>query len=301
MRSWLAQHGFALRDALSRFAHHLVPSVFNIVVIGVAVSLPLGLYVAVKNLGAVTGQLDAEPQLTLFMDPEASAAEAEAIGARLAQHPAVGKHRFVAKAEALDGLKRNAGMTEIVDNLGRNPLPDAWVVSGRSGSDPATLESLRQEAARWPKVDHAQLDTAWARKLDTAVRVGRAVTLLIAGLLAVALAAVTFNTIRLQILTRREEIEVSKLIGATDGFIRRPFLYFGLLQGIAGGLTACGLVWAALAALQAQVGPALLALAPDGGLLGLTTPEAGAVLAVASGLGWLGAWLSVTQHLWRIG
>ncbi len=300
MRSWLAQHGFAFRDALGRFARHLVPSVFNIVVIGVAVSLPLGLYVTVKNLGAVTGQLDAEPQLTLFMVPEASAEEAEAVGARLAQHPAVGKQRFVPKTEALDGLKRNAGMTEIIDNLGRNPLPDAWIVSGRGG-DPATLESLRQEAVRWPKVDHAQLDTAWARKLDTAVRVGRAVTLLIAGLLAVALAAVTFNTIRLQILTRREEIEVSKLIGATDGFIRRPFLYFGLLQGIAGGLAACGLVWAALAALQAQVGPALLALAPEGGLLGLALPEAAAVLGVASALGWLGAWLSVTQHLWRIG
>lgn len=300
MRTWLSQHGLAAKDALLRFGRHIVPSVFNIVVIGVAVSLPLSLYVTVKNLGAVTGQLDAEPQLTLFMVPEASAEEAEAVGARLAQHPAVGKQRFVPKTEALDGLRRNAGMTEIIDNLGRNPLPDAWIVSGRGG-DPATLESLRQEAVRWPKVDHAQLDTAWARKLDTAVRVGRAVTLLIAGLLAVALAAVTFNTIRLQILTRREEIEVSKLIGATDGFIRRPFLYFGLLQGIAGGLAACGLVWAALAALQAQVGPALLALAPEGGLLGLALPEAAAVLGVASALGWLGAWLSVTQHLWRIG
>ncbi|MBX9963634.1 MAG: permease-like cell division protein FtsX [Burkholderiales bacterium] len=300
MRAWLAQHGFALRDALGRFGHHLLPAVFNVVVIGVAVSLPLSLYVAVKNLGAVTGQLDAEPQLTLFMAPDAGPEEAEAVGTRLAQHAAVGKHHFVPKAEALDGLKRNAGMAEIIDNLGRNPLPDAWIVSGRGG-DPAALEALRREAAGWPKVDHAQLDTAWARKLDTAVRVGRAVTLLVAGLLAVALAAVTFNTIRLQILTRREEIEVSKLIGATDGFIRRPFLYFGLLQGIVGGLAACGLVWGALATLEAQVGPALLALAPDGGLMGLEAREAAAVLAAASGLGWLGAWLSVTQHLWRIG
>ena len=300
MRSWFAQHGFALRDALGRFGHQLVLAVFNVVVIGVAVSLPLSLYVAVKNLGAVTGQLDAEPQLTLFMTPDATAEEAEAVGARLARHAAVGTHRFVPKAQALDGLKRNAGMAEIIDNLGRNPLPDAWIVGGRGG-DPAALEALRREAASWPKVDHAQLDTAWARKLDTAVRVGRSVTLLVAGLLAVALAAVTFNTIRLQILTRREEIEVSKLIGATDGFIRRPFLYFGLLQGAAGGLAACGLVWGALAALEAQVGPALLALAPEGGLMGLQAEETATVLAAAAGLGWLGAWLSVTQHLWRIG
>lgn len=300
MRTWLAQHGLAARDALSRFWRQIVPSLFNVIVIGVALSLPLALYVAIKNLGSVTGQLSSEPQLTLFMEPDATESEAEAIGKRLAAHAAVGGQRFVGKGEALDALKRSAGMAEIVNELGRNPLPDAWVVSGRD-SDPAVLERLRAEASRWPKVELAQLDTAWARKLDAALRVGRSVTLLVAGLLAVALAAVTFNTIRLQILTRREEIEVSKLIGATDGFIRRPFLYFGGFQGFAGGVAACALVALALGTLDAQLGETPLAILPEGGLRGLEPGEVGMVLLGASALGWLGAWLSVSQHLWRIG
>jgi cell division transport system permease protein len=300
MRTWLSQHGLAARDALLRFGRQFVPSLFNVIVIGVALSLPLALYVAIKNLAPVTGQLSSEPQLTLFMDPDATAAESEAIGKRLQAHPNVGRQRFVEKGEALEALKRSAGMAEIVNELGRNPLPDAWIVSGRD-SNPAALEDLRTEAARWPKVEHAQLDTAWARKLDAALRVGRLVTFFFAGLLSVALAAVTFNTIRLQILTRREEIEVSKLIGATDGFIRRPFLYFGGFQGLAGGLTACALVTLALSALEVQLGATQLALMPDGGFRGLELGEVCAVLLGAGALGWLGAWLSVSQHLWRIG
>jgi cell division transport system permease protein len=300
MRTWLSQHGFAARDALWRFGRQFFPTLLNVIVIGVALSLPLALYVAIKNVAPVTGQLSSEPQLTLFMDPDATAAESEAIGKRLQAHPKVGGQRFVDKGAALEALKRAAGMAEIVNELGRNPLPDAWVVRGR-GSNPAALEDLRTEAARWPGVDYAQLDTDWARKLDAAVRVGQAVTLLFAGLLSVALVAVTFNTIRLQILTRREEIEVSKLIGATDGFVRRPFLYFGAIQGLAGGITACALVTLALGVLDVQLAATQLALAPEGGILRLELREVGAVLLGAGALGWLGAWLSVSRHLWRTG
>jgi len=299
MRPWLAQHALAARDASVRFGRQIIPSAFNVIVIGVALALPLSLYIAMKNLGALTTQLDTQPQLTLFMEPDATAEDAGVVGKRLAKHPTVGAQRFVPKDKALEGLKRSAGMSEIVSELGRNPLPDAWIVSPRD-HDPAALEALRAEAASWPRIDHAQLDTAWARKLDSAVRVGRAVSLIVAALLAFALSAVTFNTIRLQILTRREEIEVSKLIGATDGFIRRPFLYFGVIQGIGGGLTGCALVGLAVWGLNAYLCSTLLVLSLGGMLSGLEAREALAVLAASGGLGWLGAWLSVTQHLWRI-
>lgn len=300
MRTWFAQHVHAAKDALLRFGRQIVPSLLNVVVFGVALSLPLALFVAIKNLGTITGQLSSEPQLTLFLEPDATAEETQAIGKLLAAHPKVGRRRLVEKGEALEAMKRNTGMTEIVEELGVNPLPDAWVVSGRN-SDPVALEALRTEASGWPKVELAQLDTAWARKLDAALRVGRAVTLLIAILLAIALAAVTFNTIRLQILTRREEIEVSKLIGATDGFIRRPFLYFGGLQGLAGGLAACGLVSLGLHSLEVQFGAGPLAILPGGSLRGLQPDEVGLVLLGATALGWGGAWLSVSQHLWHLG
>ncbi len=179
----------------------------------------------------------------------------------------------------------------------RNPLPDAFVATVEDNR-PEWLESLRVEAGGWPKVEHVQLDSEWARRLDAALRVGRTLTLLLAALLACALVAVTFNTIRLQILTRREEIEVSKLIGATKPFIRRPFLYFGAIQGLAGGLTA----WLVVAAgrVDPEPGPGCAGASstpPPGGFGRCRLPDAATLLAFSAGLGWLGAWLSVSRHL----
>src|SRR5205814_4046414 len=134
-------------------------------------------------------------------------------------------------------------------SLGRNPLPDAFVVTSQSES----LETLATELAKLPGVAHVQADTLWARRLAALARIGRLGFGLLAALLGAGLFAVTFNTIRLQILTQREEIEVSKLIGATDAFIRRPFYYLGLLQGLAGGAMAVGIVAAALALLNREV------------------------------------------------
>jgi cell division transport system permease protein len=148
---------------------------------------------------------------------------------------------FIPRARALADLKRNAGLSDVLDNLRQNPLPDAFVATGVD-SRPETLERLRDTAVQWPKVAHVQLDSEWARRLDAALRLGRTAILILGLLLSSALVAVTFNTIRLQILTRREEIEISKLIGATNPFIRRPFLYFGGLQGLAGGLMAWGVL-----------------------------------------------------------
>jgi len=144
------------------------------------------------------------------------------------------------------------------------------------------------------------LDAEWARRLDAVLNVARMLVTLLAVLLAVALVAVTFNTIRLQILTRRDEIEVSKLIGATNPFIRRPFLYFGALQGLAGGFAAWLIVAIAILVLNVQ-------LADLSGLYGtlfkLELPDGGYTLVLfvfSAALGWLGAWLSVSRHLWQI-
>ncbi len=147
------------------------------------------------------------------------------------------------REQALKELKASTGLADVVDSLPQNPLPDAFVVLPRD-TQPEALEKLRDEVRGWPKVTHVQLDTAWARRLEAGLKLARLAVWLLATLFAFALVAVTFNTIRLQILTRREEIEVSKLIGATDPFIRRPFLYFGALQGLAGGVAAWAIIWA---------------------------------------------------------
>jgi len=297
--NWLLVHLDTLRESLARLVHQPLASALNIVVIGIALSLPAGFYLGLNNLQTFSRQLSSDPQVSIFMAIDASTSEVAAVEQQLKSNPEVSKVEFIARDRALARLKRSAGLSDVLANLGRNPLPDAFVVTARS-NDPATLEALHDEARKWAKVEHVQLDAEWARRLAAALNVGRMLVTLLAGLLAVALVAVTFNTIRLQILTRRDEIEVSKLIGATNPFIRRPFLYFGALQGLAGGFAAWLIVALAVLVLNIQ-------LADLTGLYGtifkLEWPDLAytmILLVFSATLGWLGAWLSVSRHLWLI-
>jgi cell division transport system permease protein len=297
--NWLLVHLDTLRESLARLVHQPLASALNVIVIGIALSLPAGFYLGLNNLQTFSRQLSSDPQVSIFMAIDASAADVAAVEQRLKSNGEIGRVEFIGRDQALARLKRSAGLADVLANLGRNPLPDAFVVTARS-NDPATLEALHDQARKWPKVEHVQLDAEWARRLDAALNVGRMLVTLLAVLLSVALVAVTFNTIRLQILTRRDEIEVSKLIGATNPFIRRPFLYFGALQGLAGGFAAWAIVALAVLVLNIQ-------LADLTGLYGSTFkldwPGLGdtmILLGFASVLGWLGAWLSVSRHLWLI-
>jgi cell division transport system permease protein len=233
------------------------------------------------------------------MAMDAGQADVSAVERRLRAHPEVGRVDFIAREQALAKLKRSAGLADVLADLERNPLPDAFVVTARS-NDPATLEALRDQAARWPKVEHVQLDAEWARRLDAALGVGRLLVTLLAALLALALVAVTFNTIRLQILTRRDEIEVSKLIGATNPFIRRPFLYLGALQGLAGGCAAWAIVTLAVVVLNVQLAELATLYGTAFKLQPLDAADSAMLLVFSAALGWLGAWLSVSRHLWQI-
>jgi len=298
MRRLVREHALAFKDALRRLGGQFVVAFLNVLVIGIALSLPLAMYVVLGNVSAFSRQAAAEPQLTLFLQPDADAAAARSIESRLKGHAAIGRYQFVAKAMALEDLKKAAGLSGIVEELGRNPLPDAFVVTGRPDGAEA-LEALRSEAAKWPGVDHAQLDTLWARQVEAVIRGGRMAVVILGTLLGVALVAITFNTIRLQILGRREEIEVSKLIGATNAFIRRPFLYLGTLQGLIGACIAWGLVMFAVGVLEHELGVAASLIAQDGVLRRLDLADTIALAILAGGLGWFGAWLSVTLHLRR--
>lgn len=287
MRSWLRQH----RQALSAAAKRL--GLLNAVVIGVALSLPAGGYTVLESLRGVTGRLALDTQLSVFLRPEAKRAETEALGKQLDADRRVARVRFVPRDEALKDLSAVQGMPEVLQALGRNPLPDAFIVT----SDPSSLEALAADLAKLPLVAHVQADAAWARRLAALAALGRLAVWLLSALLGIGLVAVTFNTIRLQILTQRDEIEVSKLIGATDSFIRRPFYYLGLLQGLLGGGIALLIVGAGLWLLNREVG----VLAQSyGSAFRFSFPPPGDALAVvlfAGVLGWLGAQLSVTRHL----
>lgn len=299
MKAWFWQHSDALATTLSRLARTPVGTLLNLGVIGVALALPVGLYVALDNLRAFTGSLSSNPQLSIFLALDADKATIEKTRSRLVQHPGVLDARFVPRDKALKELKASTGLGDVVDSLPQNPLPDAFVVRPRERA-PEALERLRDDFAGWPGITHVQLDTAWARRLEAGLKVARMGVGLLATLLAFALVAVTFNTIRLQILTRREEIEVSKLIGATDGFIRRPFLYFGALQGLAGGVAAWAIVWAGVQLLNGALAELAMLYDARFALRHLDPADSLSLMAFSAGLGWFGAWLSVSQHLSRI-
>lgn len=298
MTSWFIHHGRALRAALARAGAQPFGSLFNVLAVGIALALPLGLYVAVDNLRAGVQRFEDSnaPQLSVFLDMDAGRDDIAALRGRLQSDTRVAQAQFVPRAEALEQLKHAGDMGDVIDSLGRNPLPDAFVVNARN-AQPAALEALRDDIAKWPRVDHVQLDAAWAQRLAALLQVGRYGALLIAALLAAALVAVAFNTIRLQILTQRDEIEVARLIGATDAYIRRPFLYFGTLLGVAGAAAAWLIAAGGIALLNRQLDALSAAYAT---LLRISYPDAAtslALVAIAAALGWLGAALAAGRHV----
>ena len=299
MRAWLRQHRQAFVSALRKFAAQKSAAVLNALVIGIALSLPAGGYTLLAGLRGIAQGATIEPQLSVFLKPEARRADAEALGSKLKADARLREVRFVPREQALKELQANPGLADVVAALNRNPLPDAFVLRLKS-AEPEALEALARELRAQPLVAQVQADAAWARRLGALAGIARLAIALLAALLAFGLVAITFNTIRLQILTQRAEIEISKLIGATDAFIRRPFFYLGALQGLAGGLVALVIVGASLAALN--VGVADLA-ASYGSTFRLAFPAPGDAVAIAAFstvLGWLGAYLSVSRYLLEI-
>jgi cell division transport system permease protein len=296
MRAWLRHHLHSLGATLRRLGRTPVATVLNALVIGVALALPLGAWVLVVNLERLAGHLGADPQLSVFLAPDAVRADTARIEATLKGSPGVQSFRFVPKDEALAELKRTEGMGGIAGSLAANPLPDAFVVALVPG-DAEAAERLAAELRAAPKVAHVQFDAAWVKRLDAMLRLGGVAVWLLAALLAFGLVAVTFNTVRLQILTQRDEIEVSKLIGATDAYVRRPFFYQGALIGLAGGLAAVALVAGIVAILNGEVGRLAATYGSDFRLRLPTLEDLASVLAFSAGLGWCGAFLSVSRHL----
>jgi cell division transport system permease protein len=299
MMQALAQHSGLLRSVLRRMFASKLAGIFNILVIGIALSLPAGLYALLQNAQGLVAQLSGTPQISLFLSLDASADDISRLRKQLEQHPAVASVEFVARAQALEQLKQSTGLADVIGVLDKNPLPDAFIVYPRQGEAKA-LDGLRSELAQWPKVEQAQLDSAWAYKLEALLKFGRLAVLILASLLSLALVAITFNTIRLQILTQRDEIEVSKLIGATNGFIRRPFLYFGAIQGLLGGIAAWIIVTASLLLLNRYLVELSQLYASRFVLQPLSPADSLSLLLFSVYLGWLGAWLSVARHLSQI-
>ena len=299
MKTWLRQHRQAIAAAFGKLAAQKSAAMLNALVIGIALSLPAGGYALLASLRNVTLGAALEPQLSVFLHGETRRPEADALGLRLKGDARVSAVRFVPREQALKELQATEGLAEVVAALSRNPLPDAFVVRPKV-ADTALLDALAKELRAMPGVAHVQVDSAWARRLGALAGTARLAIALLAALLAFGLVTITFNTIRLQILTQRAEIEISKLIGATDAFIRRPFFYLGALQGLAGGLVALAILGASLAALNIGVSELASSYGSSFRLGFLESGDALAVVLFSAALGWFGAFMSVSKYLLEI-
>lgn len=296
MKHWFAHHARALGATLARLARTPLATLLNASVIGVALALPVGFHLALVNIQTFAGNVAAAPQLSLFLSRDAQPQDVARIRARLEKHGGIRHYRFVPRDEALRSIRSSSGAGDLIDTLKANPLPDAFVLDATDGSA-RSLQTLREEVGRWPQVEHVQLDALWAQRLEALLELGQVLVVVLGAVLGFGLVAVTFNIIRLQILTHRAEIEIARLIGATDPYIRRPFLYLGALLGLSGGVAALAIVFAACALVGERLSALSLLYGATLTIQPLALPDGASLLVFAAALGWLGARLSVGRHL----
>lgn len=296
MKAWLTHHREALALALRRLAVAPVNSLLSLLAVGVALALPAGGQMLLANAMQLTGTTSAVPQISLFMAANAERAAATEIGSRLAKYDGIKQVRFLPREETLARMKTNPGLRDVIEALPANPFPDAFVVAA-TDERPEAMEKLAVEFRQWPKVEHVQLDSNWVKRLDALLKLGRTAVILLALLLGAGLIAIIFSVIRMQALVHRAEIELSQLLGATDGFIRRPFLYYGVLLGLGGGIVAWLLVGGAVLWLRGPLGELVRLYDLNLVLQSLDAANIALLLGIAATLGWLGATASLRQHL----
>src|SRR5450830_1376237 len=304
MNRWLRQHRFAFGAALSNLRKAPGSFLFNVVVVAIALALPFTGLTLLDNVRPVSEQLSVDPEISLFLTAATPRAQAQALAPQLRSilNSTRAKIVFVPREQALASLKEKSGLTDVLGALGENPLPDGYVMKldgFKNAADAGRIDALADQLRALPGVDTVQVDSAWVKRLAALLNVLHLV-LLLAVTLGMVVIAVVFNTIRLQVLTQRDEIAVSKLIGATDVFIHRPFYYTGALLGLAAGAVALGAVALALRPLNVAIADFARLYASEFQLAPLPPLGVAALLAISAGLGLVGAVLSVQRHLARL-
>lgn len=296
MKQWLNQHLQALQLVISRMRRNAGAAIMMCCVMGVTLCLPGILYIIVDNLNRLAGDIQSEPRISLFLKLDSTPGTIAKLDKQLQNHPEIKSYRFVNKDTAWQQLQENSGTADVAGDLEKNPLPDAYFVQPKT-LDPAAVDHLQKEMQQWPGVELAQVDANWVKRLYSLLQLGKKAILVLAALLGFALIAIIGNTIRLQILTQREEIEVSKLMGATDNFIRRPFLYAGAFYGLGGGLAAWLLLAGVITIFNYSVTDIAAQYASNFHLqLPLWQVNLGLIIS-AIGLGWLGSYIAVGRSL----
>ncbi len=299
--AYLVSHLQALLHSLGRMAQKPVSSVMTVAVIGIALALPAGLHVILQNLQGVSAGWENTAQMSLFLKQDVSSQVVDQLITKLEGLPEVAAVAHITPQEALEEFRNRSGFGAALDTLQENPLPTVLVIQPKlEFNDPQLLQNLRQRVQVLPAVDLAQLDMEWIRRLFAIMEIGKRGVQILGVLLSLAVLLIVGNTIRLAIQNRREEIEVQKLIGATDGFIRRPFLYNGFWHGLLGAVSAWLLVNLSMVLLNGPVSRLSLLYDSARTLHGLDLVASLVLLAAGILLGLLGAWVAVGRNLREI-
>ena len=301
LSAWSSRHAHALFSSMGRLARHPLATVLTVLVMALAIALPLGLNRLVSNVRAATGDFSGAIGLSAYLHLEVPEERIQQLARSAREHAGVGRVEIISATAALEQFRKESGFGAALDALTGNPLPPVISVTPTAtASSPAEVETLRRYLAAWPEVESVQLDGDWVVRFNAILDELRDLLLLAAILLGAGVIAVVGNTIRLEIDNRRAEIEVTKLVGGTNAFVRRPFLYAGTLYGLLAGLAAWLIVAAATLSLQPATTRLALAYGSHFVLNGPDLREAGLALALGTLLGWLGAWLAAARHLAQI-
>lgn len=296
--AYVARHVQAFLGSLGRLARNPLATMLTLVVIALALALPLGLKIFVTNARAATGDFANALDISVYLRTDVSLEKAEQLARSARERPDVAEVTFIPADQALAEFREHSGFAAALQVLQENPLPHVLHVRPtRESSSPAAIETLRRYFAAWPEVEIVQLDTEWVLRFNAILELLRRFLAIAALVLAVGVLAVVGNTIRLEILNRRAEIEVTKLVGGSNAFVRRPFLYTGALYGLGGALLALGIVVAAVVALEGPVATLAQSYGSEYTLTGPAREDVGALLAGGVLLGWIGAWIAAARHL----
>jgi cell division transport system permease protein len=298
LAGYRSHHQQVAVDSLRRLVIRPATSLMTILVIAIALALPAGLYIGLNNIDAVSDGWEGAARISLFLKPNVSASQAETLRRNIAERDGVLVAEYISPDAGLAEFRVSSGFGDVLDQLDANPLPGLIVVTPREANVSATaVTALQVELGQLPQVDHAKLDMEWLQRLNRIAELGRRLTLALAAMLGMGVLLIIGNTIKLAIEGRRDEILVVKLVGGTNAFVRRPFLYTGLWYGFGGGLMAWLLVQGGLWWLRGPIEKLSVSYQSDFHLLGLGFLETIVLWLFAAALGLLGAWLVVGREL----
>lgn len=295
--AWLLHHVQSLVFSLGKIYRSPSSTLMTVAVIGITLTLPCSFYLFLKNIENMSGDLRSTSQITLYLGLDQGLDQARKLGKELLSDPGIMDTQLINSTEALQDFKQNSGFGESIDQLENNPLPHTLIVQPGADIDTLQIKTLLARLQSLPQVDIAKLDTEWLERLYTVIDMAKRAVIIISLLFSFAVLLIIGNTIRLDIQNRYQEIIVTKLIGATDAFIRRPFLYGGIWYGLLGGILSWLLVELSALALSGPFARLNLLYQADFKLMTFTFTDFMVLISSSTLLGLAGSWLAVARHL----